>query len=105
MSNELKVAECMDRLLELVPVWEVPVTAAMIHAADPTGPTKRAVIMALTQLTLLDVLVKRVDHDATWYYPKELEPANPVQEWISRRVKISKFKVSGTTRHLMENRK
>lgn len=77
----------MDWLLELEPVWEVPVTAAMIYKATP-GYTKYAAMTALKELTASEVLYATiVNGDVATYLPVRLRPVCWAQEFICGRLK------------------
>lgn len=68
-QKSLICAQIADWLLELVPVWEVPVTASMLHCAYPEA-TKQAIVNALKFLTDGEVLYTTIDlKDRVFYQP------------------------------------
>ena len=82
MSHSLACAKVTDWLLELIPVWEVPVTAVMIHNADPTK-SRPVVAQALKQLVEADVLyVEQGDKDRMFYFPTSKRPVCLIQALI-----------------------
>ena len=87
MSTALKVAQIMEWLIELEPVWEVPVTAAMIYKAVPEI-TKYTAMTALKELTASEVLYATiVNGDVATYLPTRMRPACWAQEFLCGRLK------------------
>ena len=86
MSTALKVAQAMDWLLELEPVWEVPVTAAMLYKAVPEM-TKYTAVTALKTLAEAGVLYVCDGRDVIYYQPTRLRPVCAVQEYLCGRLK------------------
>ena len=80
-------AQLVDWLLELVPVWEVPVTCAMLHKAHPefTVPVYAGV---LKTLTAQQVLVATPGlKDQTFYSPAGLVKQPDIQRIICKGLK------------------
>ena len=86
MNSALKVAQVMDWLLELEPVWEVPVTAAMLYKTVP-GMTKYTAVQALKSLAEAGVLYVCDGRDVVYYQPTRLRPVCAVQEYLCGRLK------------------
>lgn len=63
-------AQVVDWLLELVPVWEVPVTCAMLRKACPefTIPVYAGALKALTEQGVLTATPDL--RDRTFYFPQ-----------------------------------
>lgn len=71
MSRPLSVnrARVIGWLQDLLPVWEVPVTASMLHRGHPEI-TRPVYASALKQLTATGVLqVTPGERDQTFYFP------------------------------------
>lgn len=100
----IKVAAFVDRLLEVIDLWEVPVTATQLHLADPSVG-KRTVIAALAYLADRGVLRKTVGHDATLYFPEALAKADPIQAMLTGDLDLTRFKPCRVTRHSMGDKK
>lgn len=84
MSSALKVAQVMDWMLELIPVWEVPVTAAMIREAIPDY-SRPVITAALKQLASDGLLfVKPDSRDRMFYLPTTKRPVCAIQEYLCK---------------------
>jgi len=83
----LNKAQVVDWCLELIPVWEVPVTVGMLRNAHPEISIP-VYTCALKQLTELGVLrATPGEHDQTFYFPPEKEKVCDIQEIICKGVK------------------
>lgn len=86
-TKSLAVAQVMDWMLELEPVWEVPVTAAMLHRAI-SEYSKYSIVIALKQLTECGVLyVTEGERGLMFYLPTAKRPVCAIQEFICGRLK------------------
>lgn len=69
--KSLPKAQAVEWLLELVPVWEVPVTVSMLHKAHPeiTVPVYAGALKMLTEMKILRATPGL--RDQTFYFPEE----------------------------------
>jgi|688.fasta_scaffold05241_28 hypothetical protein len=69
--KSLRKAQIVDWLLELIPVWEVPVTCSMLHKAHPefSVPVYAGALKMLTEQGLLTA--RPGLRDQTFYTPQE----------------------------------
>ncbi len=84
MSRSLKCAQVTDWLLELLPVWEVPVTVSMLRQAIPdySGPTITGAFKRLTEAGYLysEAGLK----DQVFYFPVGKKPVCLIQTLICK---------------------
>ncbi len=85
MSKDLEIAQVMDWLMELIPVWERPVTCSMIHKSLPPEYTVPVVSNALKRLRDAGMLyAKPGERDQTFYYPDGLVKQPDIQKIICK---------------------
>ena len=84
MSHSIKCAKVTDWLLELIPVWEVPVTAAMLQVAIPEY-SKPTITHALKYMTMDGVLYTEAKgKDQVFYFPVDKRPVCVIQQIICK---------------------
>jgi len=80
----LNRAQVVDWLLELIPVWEVPVTVGMLRSAHPDITTP-VYASALKQLTESGIVYTSVNQrDQVFYFPTEKRKACDIQIYLCK---------------------
>ena len=88
MSKALQIAQVMDWMMELIPVWERPVTCSMVIKALPPEYTVPVVSNALKKLRDMGMLyAKPGERDQTFYYPDGLVKQPDIQKVICKGIK------------------
>ena len=84
MSHSKKCAVVIERLTELLDVWEVPVTAAMLSEADPTY-SRYTCTGALKQMVSKNLLYVQTEaKDRCFYFPTSKRPVCAIQQIICK---------------------
>jgi len=86
MSSSPKCAEVIERLVDLLDVWEVPVCAHDLHQACPSF-SKYTCAHALKQMAEAEILYPSTDardRDRVYYFPTAKRPVNLIQELLCK---------------------
>ena len=84
MSHSIKCAQVTDWLLELIPVWEVPVTVAMLHEGIPEY-SRPTITHALKYMTMDGLLYTEAQgKDQVFYFPVDKRPVCAIQEYLCK---------------------
>jgi len=83
----LECAQVVDWCLELVPVWEVPITVGMLRDAYPeiSAPVYASALKQLTDMRVLHA--SPGTRDQTFYFPPERQKQCDIQEILCKGVK------------------
>jgi len=86
--KDIEIAQVMDWMMELIPVWERPVTCSMISKVLPPEYTMPVVSTALKRLRDMDMMHASVgEKDQTFYFPQVHVKPSDIQKVICKGIK------------------